>query len=548
MTAPSMPMPTPIPLPADFPVKWDAPEEAMMLWEWEQQHLPLPLSPLAYDILGMCIFKNLAKGLRGMGAPISHALTKRVNTFAYITMVPDFALMEGVEERIKASVKDRGFTMYQTWLNTYLPEVDAANQKLIDFNFGAASDAELLSLTEWALKTMDRVWEIHFELMPGFYIATALKESCARLLGMEGLEAYELMQGGPNLSVESGSKMWQLAHAAPAPVKAIVGTNHAREAWDKLSATVEGQAFQQTVQDYCAVYGWRSGSFDVYDDSWAEDPALALDSVRLMLKVDRDPAADQRRGAERAEAIAEDCRKKLADNPAALGEFNFLYAACKGYPQMQEDHNFHIDQKYLALARRPYVEAGKRMAKAGVVGEPRDFPYMKVAEVQAFLAGDRSDLTATVNERKAEVAKWKNHIPPQHIGSKPPFENNDPFAMDFGGVQVESSRDPLIIKGNPGARGTATGTARVIRTLAEADRVQEGDILVCDTTTPAWTPIFASLAGIVADSGGALSHCAVVAREYGLPCIVGTRVGTRQIPDGVRITIDGAQGIVRIEK
>ena len=66
-------------------------------------------------------------------------------------------------------------------------------------------------------------------------------------------------------------------------------------------------------------------------------------------------------------------------------------------------------------------------------------------------------------------------------------------------------------------------------------------------TTPAWTPLFASLTGVVADSGGALSHCAIVAREYGLPCVVGTRTGSRTIPDGARITIDGGQGIVRIE-
>lgn len=95
----------------------------------------------------------------------------------------------------------------------------------------------------------------------------------------------------------------------------------------------------------------------------------------------------------------------------------------------------------------------------------------------------------------------------------------------------------------PAVRGTVTGTARVIRSLTDAHRVQEGDILICDMTTPAWTPMFPSLA----DSGGPLSHCAIVAREYGLPCVVATRVGTQLIPDGATITVDGTQGIVRIE-
>ena len=116
-----------------------------------------------------------------------------------------------------------------------------------------------------------------------------------------------------------------------------------------------------------------------------------------------------------------------------------------------------------------------------------------------------------------------------------------------GGAPVEPSRDPRVVQGLPGSRGVATGIARVVRTLAESDRVGEGDILVCEMTTPAWTPLFAGLAGIVADSGGPTSHCAIVARELGIPAVVGTRVGTRTIPDGARITIDGGEGVVRIE-
>ncbi len=548
MTAPSMPMPTPIPLPVDFPVQWDSPEEAMLQWEWEQQHLPLPLSPLASEVIGPAIAHNLAKGIRNMGGPIASAGFKRINTFAYMTMVPDFALMEGVEERMKKAVAERGFNSYQRWTDEMQPEVEAANQRLINYDYAVASNAELAELIEWAVLTMDRVWWLHFDLMPGFMISQVVKELCGRLFGMSGLEAFELMQGAPNLSVESGSKLWQLAKAAPESVKNVVGSQRAAEAYAALKATGEGRQFLKDLDAYLNVFGWRSGSFDWYDPSWVEEPSLALDSVRLMLKVATDPAEDQRRGGERADALANELRAKLADNPAALGEFNFVYGVGKTYPQMQEDHNFYIDQKYLAVARLPFVEVGRRMTAAGILERREDFPFLRLDEVRGFLGGDSTSLKARAAERKAEIDRWKDYIPPQHIGSKLPPEAADPFFADFGGAEVEPSRDPLVVKGNPGARGTATGTARVIRTLADADRVQEGDILVCDTTTPAWTPLFASLAGIVADSGGPLSHCAVVAREYGLPCIVGTRVGTRQIPDGARITMDGAQGIVRIER
>jgi len=91
------------------------------------------------------------------------------------------------------------------------------------------------------------------------------------------------------------------------------------------------------------------------------------------------------------------------------------------------------------------------------------------------------------------------------------------------------------------------GTARVVRDLSEASKVREGDILVCEMTMPPWTPLFAIASAVVADTGGVLSHCAIVSREYGMPCVVGTAVGTSVLQDGMQLTVDGSRGIVRID-
>jgi phosphoenolpyruvate synthase/pyruvate phosphate dikinase len=104
-----------------------------------------------------------------------------------------------------------------------------------------------------------------------------------------------------------------------------------------------------------------------------------------------------------------------------------------------------------------------------------------------------------------------------------------------------------VIKGNAGSRGIVTGLARVALTLTEAAALQPGEILVCPTTAPPWTPMFATAAAIVTDTGGILSHCAVVAREYGIPAVVGTGVATSRIRTGQRITVDGAAGTVVLE-
>jgi rifampicin phosphotransferase len=103
------------------------------------------------------------------------------------------------------------------------------------------------------------------------------------------------------------------------------------------------------------------------------------------------------------------------------------------------------------------------------------------------------------------------------------------------------------IKGQAASKGIARGRARVIRRLSEAEKLQQGEILVCQTTAPPWTPLFAIAAGVVTDTGGVLSHSAICAREYAIPCVVATQIATRIIQDGALITVDGSRGVVRIE-
>jgi pyruvate,water dikinase len=103
-----------------------------------------------------------------------------------------------------------------------------------------------------------------------------------------------------------------------------------------------------------------------------------------------------------------------------------------------------------------------------------------------------------------------------------------------------------VVRGYPGSSGLARGPARVVRTLTEVNRVRKGDILVAETTMPAWTPLFATVAAVVTDVGGVTSHCAIVAREYGIPAVVGTTVATSVIRDGHLLEVDGQAGTVRL--
>ncbi len=114
----------------------------------------------------------------------------------------------------------------------------------------------------------------------------------------------------------------------------------------------------------------------------------------------------------------------------------------------------------------------------------------------------------------------------------------------LGAVEPSHEATDAVVVGVGGAPGVVTGTARVVRSLDEASRLSAGDVLVCEMTLPPWVPLFAVAAGVVADTGGVLSHCAIVAREFGIPAVVGTQNGTTRIPAGATHTVDGNRGIV----
>jgi pyruvate,water dikinase len=183
--------------------------------------------------------------------------------------------------------------------------------------------------------------------------------------------------------------------------------------------------------------------------------------------------------------------------------------------------------------------------------EPADVFHLTVDEVRE--AGERYpdiDLRAPIAARRAVMEAFSTIQPPPFLGTPPPGPPpNDPVSVSIGkffGEPPQPSTEPGVLRGNAGSPGTVRGTARVMRSLMEADRLQPGDILVARTTAPPWTPLFATAAAIVTDTGGILSHSAIVAREYGIPAVVGTALATTLIQDGQTIEVDGDNGVVRV--
>jgi rifampicin phosphotransferase len=135
--------------------------------------------------------------------------------------------------------------------------------------------------------------------------------------------------------------------------------------------------------------------------------------------------------------------------------------------------------------------------------------------------------------------------PPSEAAPRDPV--SAALAKFFGPLALDpTSAEATTISGRPGAPGKVVGTARVLSSLADARKLSPHEVLVAATTAPPWTPLFATAAAVVSDTGGILSHCAVVAREYGIPAVVGTGNATTRIPDGHLVEVDGDAGVVHL--
>jgi pyruvate,water dikinase len=190
------------------------------------------------------------------------------------------------------------------------------------------------------------------------------------------------------------------------------------------------------------------------------------------------------------------------------------------------------------LFRGTFLAIGERLLGRGLLAAADDVFYLELREVRAWLAGGEPTpqlAAALVAERRAAATAAEDLVVPEII---------------YGDAFVPRRREEVVratLTGHPTSRGSARGPARIVRGSADFGRVQHGDILVIPFSDVAWTPLFTKAAGIVAEAGGMLSHSSIVAREYGIPCVVSVSDATLAIPEGATLIVDGASGSVLVE-
>jgi phosphohistidine swiveling domain-containing protein/tetratricopeptide (TPR) repeat protein len=550
-----------LPIPADFPVSWQHPDDPHKFWRIERMHWPEPIPPLDFEFMRDA-HEELTAAFADYGVPLQYE-PRHFNYRWYESVNPAISDMSEMPARMQRglqNLEDAIARVKELWENEWLPEVEQHLAIWEAFPLTEAHLPELMAHFEDTIARHKRVWRIHFrQTFPVYMAMSAFDDLYNDLFGSEqALESYRLTQGFANKTTEIGRAFWKLSRKALASpsVANIVTERDLADIIAALGASDEGRAFLQELDAFLAVNGQRGGSMGVSFTSWIEDPTPALQILREYVRhPERDPDAElAATAAAREQAIAE-ARARLASYPqAVIAQFEDRLRYAQQATIISEDHNYYIDFAEIYQVRRVLLEIGRRFVQAGVLDAADDIFLLTCDELrataQALPAIGRQAIVAT---RKAEIEHFRALTPPSVLGTLPSAPPpDDPLTRTlmkfFGDPPVAPERTPegTVLRGGAGSAGRVQGIARVITSLADAERLGAGDILVAPTTAPAWTPLFATAAAVVTETGGVLSHSAVVAREYQIPAVVGVGMATDMIRDGQMLEVDGDQGIVRI--
>ncbi len=462
-----------------------------------------------------------------------------------------------MDERGAANVSAAADRLETLWNDEWLPEVRQHLAFWEAFDLAGADVATLLAHFDETVARFRRCWKIHFlQILPVFVAMSSFEELCRDLFGDESaLGPYRLTQGLGNATFESGRALWRLSQRALAAplVRRFFEAHAAEEIPTELAATGVGQAFLDELRAYLDCWGKRGDKMGLRYPSWIEDPSPAIRQVKdYITRPDRDIEAEFVGLAEAREHAVAEARQRLAGYPAAVRErFETTLRAAQVATVISEDHNYLIDFRCSYEVRRVLLELGARTAASGALDAQDDVFYLSPDELRMTAAAlPAIDQRTVVAERRASITRASRVLAPRTLGAVPDGPPpGDPVALAVGkffGAPPPRTMEPGVLRGHPGSPGRAHGPARVIRSLSEAAKLQPGDILVAEATAPSWTPLFATVAAVVTDTGGILSHCAVVAREYGLPAVVGSVTATELIRDGQMLEVDGDAGLVRI--
>jgi phosphohistidine swiveling domain-containing protein len=526
----------------DFPVHWSDPSDVDRSWRHDDMHAPFCLAPLACDYSAL-IGTGFAYRYERLAVPISmrSLVINGYLYFSWVTLGPE-SEHEVVTQQYLASCRAHAPLGADYWARA-VPELRDLYRWIAAVEVESLPADELADAWEGAWERAQRAWSIHFYAITGPYqVMDDLADFYESVVENAAPgEAMKLIQGTIDelVAVDAGlGRLTDLAAASPELAAAVAGVAGP----EKLAELPGGAAFTTELRAFLDEHGHLGQGFDdLALASWAEEPKILLAEIAKRLERPVEPAAQRAaRLSREADMLAQGVRERLADQPERLAEFERLLGLARQIGRLTETHNYWIDRMAQARLRAFAMRVGARLAREGVVDRREDVLYLRRAEVPGLLRSPE-DRRGLVAERRADHERWRRVKPPATVG-KPSTEES---SGRFSGVRF-AKEDDAIVRGTGASAGIVRGTARIVLGPDDFGRVRPGDIIVAPSSNPSWVALFTIAGGLVTNTGGVLSHAAVVAREFALPAVVGTGDATTRITDGQTVELDGTTGYVRL--
>ncbi|MYZ35429.1 rifamycin-inactivating phosphotransferase [Streptomyces sp. MnatMP-M17] len=382
-------------------------------------------------------------------------------------------------------------------------------------------------------------------IMAGMEATWWLNDKLREWLGEKNAADTLTLSAPDSITSEMGLALLDVADVIrpqPEVVAFLQGVGYVEDAafLDELAKLAGGTEARDAIEAYLDRYGMRCvGEIDITRPRWRERPTtlvpVILDNVRNF-----EPGAAERRfeeGRQKAQKKEQDVLSRLRalpDGDRKADEAKRMIDRVRTFIGYREYPKYGIVSRY-SVYKQALLEEGERLVQANVLPEKEDIFYLTFQELHHVVRSNQVD-DQLIQQRKDAFRSYHALIPPRVLTS------------DGEAVTGAYRRDDVpagALIGLPVSAGTIEGRARVILDMAEAE-LEAGDILVTTHTDPSWSPLFVGIAGLVTEVGGLMTHGAVIAREYGLPAVVGVEQATRLIRDGQRIRVHGTDGYVEI--
>lgn len=355
--------------------------------------------------------------------------------------------------------------------------------------------------------------------------------------------ALEVARGLPhNVTTEMDLLLWQTAQMIRNDTAAQIcfAQNDAATLADRYLAGTLPPVAQQVIGEFLANYGMRGlAEIDFGRPRWRENPTQVLQMIQSYLRIenpDQAPDAVFARGEVAAQQVIRELVAFALKQRFGSWRAVMVYALAhrmRALAGLRESPKFYI-MNLFDIVRRGLLQSGEELVVQGVFTQADDLMFLHLTELKALAAGEPVDWQALVAERRAHYnrEKRRNQIPRLLLGDGRAF---------YEGMRATGAERDGVITGSPVSPGVVEGIVHVVFDPHTA-QLTPGEILVCPGTDPAWTPLFLAAGGLVMEVGGLMTHGSVVAREYGIPAVVGVHQATSRLKTGQRIRVDGSSG------